>query len=83
MNTIKSTSIKTLVVGDVFMTGEFGPYVVVEPPRIGAQTVVVYRSFRDGLPRGTKSEFYRASLSTVIILDRFYGPELYTRNEED
>lgn len=83
MNEIKTSPIKSLSIGDVFTTGGFGPYVVVERPMVGAQTTITYRQFRDGLPRGTKSQFYRASLSTVIILDRFYGPELYTKNEED
>lgn len=84
MNEIKSTALNSLVMGDVFTMSGNGPYVVLNIRSADGQpTVVEYRQFRNGLPRGTVSQFYRAGLSTVLVLDRFYGPELFTKNVED
>ena len=78
MNEIKVTSLNSLTMGDVFTMSGNGPYVALNVRSgEGQPTVVEYRQFRNGLPRGTVSQFYRAGLTTVTVLDRFYGPELY------
>lgn len=78
MNEIKSTYLSSLTVGDVFSIGPNGPYVVTQRPRTGdGLTVIQYRSVVDGRPSGRPMEFYRASLSTVLVSGRIYGPELY------
>lgn len=82
MNEIKTSPISDLTIGDVFTTQGHGPYVVVNKRTMDNMTTVDYRNFYNGLPRDTPFSFTRVNLSTCTILDRFYGPELYTKNVE-
>lgn len=78
MNEIKSRPVQSLTIGDVFTTQGHGPFVVVGKKTVDHLTTVDYREFGvEGRPFGRPSTFTWASLSTVLVMDRFYGPELY------
>lgn len=72
MNEIKSTPIKSLVLGDLFMFNSDTAYVCISTRTMDNMTTVRYRLWYDGQGQGQDVEFTRVNLSTALVFGREY-----------